>query len=123
MTSWDYFVGFGIEPRRLDEFLDSQGYILSKNQPGQSENGPEKNYESKERLVDLFYFSKSSAVKEGEVPDWRSSGFEVTSELMISTKDESATEEALRLAKAIVREYNGFLYDPTLDEYFRSKEL
>ena len=119
MTSWDYFVGFEREPRNLDGFLDGQGYDKIPNEAGNSD----RNYESKEGgLVELFFYP-ATEVKKGEVPDWRRSGFNVTSELMISTKDGSAAEEALRLADATVRHYNCVLYDSTSDEYFRSEEL
>lgn len=114
MTSWDYYVGFGKRPINLDRFLDRQGYGRV---PNEGNSG--RNYESREGgLIELFSY-KATEVKEGEVPDWRRSGFKVTSELMISTKDESAAEEALRLAEATVKAFNAVLYDSISDEYFR----
>ncbi len=119
MASWDYFVGFEKKPRDLDGFLDRQGYDRV---PSEG-NSSDRNFESREGgLVELFFY-KATEVKEGEVPDWKRSGFNVTSELMISTKDGGVAEEALRLASETVRKYNGVLYDSTSDEYFRREEL
>jgi hypothetical protein len=120
MTSWDYYVGFVKEPKNLDGFLNKQGYERNHNEKDDSY----KNYESKEGgLVDLFYSFKATEVKEGEVPDWKRSGYKVVSELMISTKDSDCAEEALKLAEATVKKYKSILYDSLAEEYFRKEEL
>jgi hypothetical protein len=89
MSSWDYYIGFETEPEGLDDFLNEQGYDLVYNQKGN------KNYESREGgLVELFYFAEAPEVKKGEVPDWKRNRYKVASELMVSTKDLDAEEEA-----------------------------
>ena len=123
MTSWDYFVGFEREPVDLDAFLEGQGYDKIPNE-GNNPNRSHRNFESREGgLIEITFFSTAPKVKKGEVPDWRRRGFNVTSELMIYTKDDDAADDALRLAEATVKKYNGVLYDSTSDEYFRSEEL
>ncbi len=120
MGSFDYFVGFEKEPENLDEFLNGCGYDRI---PEEIE-GTDRNYEPREGgLVELTYFSKSLDVKEGEVPDWKKAGFKVTSELMISTKDLDVAEEASRLAREIIRKFNGVLYDSTSGDYLRAENL
>ena len=121
MTSWDYYVGFEREPEGLEAFLKSQGYDPT---PIETDNDSDRNYESGEGgLVDLFYFSKSPEVNGGEEPDWKGAGFNIASELMISTKNSAASESAERLSEEIARRYNAVIYDSQGEEYFRSDEL
>jgi hypothetical protein len=119
MPSLDYFVGFLTEPKNLERFLEKQGYVLSRDQP--AEKG-DRNYES-EKGIDLFYFSKTIEGEDDEVPDWGKSGHEIVSELMISTKEDDAIDEAERIAKEIVEEYSAVFYDNDLDEFFRKGEM
>jgi len=71
--------------------------LLSDRIPNEECNS-DRNYESREGgLVELFFYD-AIEVKRGEVPDWKRAGYNVVSELMISTKDSSAVDAASRLA-------------------------
>jgi len=120
MTSWDYYVGFEREPVGLKDFLKDQGYDPHSDVQDGDVNG----FESREGgLVDIFYSPKLVKVEEGEVPDWSKSGRNVTSDLLISTKDSNEIDEAQRLTDDIVREYDGISYDIDLDDFFESHQL
>jgi len=120
MTSWEYFVGFEREPKDLDAFLDRQGYERIPNKQGNSI----RDYESRVGgLVELFFTEDFLEVEEGEVPDWRGNGYNVTSELMISTKDFSADLEAQRIANETTKKYKAVIYDPQIDEFFKGGSL
>ena len=80
-------------------------------------------YESREgKLVEVYYFPKVTEVHEEykeEVPDWRMSGFDITSDLMISTKEFNAVEEVLRLCDKTAERYGGIFYEPNLNNFFK----
>lgn len=120
MESYEYFVGFEREPKDLDTFLENQGYDLTTN----GQDNSVRNYEHREGgLVDLFYFPNVIKVKEGEVPDWSKSGYNITSELMISAEEFDAVDEAQRLTNETVRKYDGIFYDSNLEDFFQSDDL
>ena len=125
MVSWDYFVGFVSEPVKLESFLESLGYekfIFKKN--------PQTiNYQSSEGgLIDIFYFNNEEInpdeeEEEDRVPNWNNLGYNVTSEIMISTKESNEVENASSLADKLVKEYDGILYDTDLDMYFTKEDI
>ena len=120
MTSWDYFIGFEREPTDLDEFLDKKGYDKTSENP----QTHDKDYEPRRGgLVDIMFFSKPTPVKEGEVPDWKKSGVQVTSDMMITTKDAKLVTKVESLVTAIVKKYDAVFYDLNLDEFFRKNQI
>lgn len=121
MTSSDYFIGFEREPEDLDAFLKTQGCVPTPNNSGDSL----KTYESIEGgLVDLFYSPEVIKADKGEVPEWSKSGYNIMSELTISTKEFSVVNKAQGIAEEIVKKYNGVLCDPTYgDEFMRKDDL
>jgi len=126
MVSWDYFVGFEREiPRKdLEAFLDRERYDLIEDDICPDNDSEDINYESREGgLVEIYVFTKPLKVKEGEVPDWKKSGLEIKSDIMVSTKDVSAIDEAERITKELIKRYDGVFYDTNMDEFFRKDEL
>ena len=122
MVSLDYHVGFEREPKDLDAFLASRSY----KQDSEDQDNSYRFYKSREHSIDIFYYPKEPEADEdddGVVPDWKAQGFNVTSKLMISTKDFNAYEETQRIALAIAKEYDGVFYDSTHDVYYQANEL
>jgi hypothetical protein len=121
MPSLDLFVGFEGEPIDLEGFLSEKGYVPSEDQP---EEKGDRIYEPADGTpVDVFYFAKVIPQEEGDVPDWEASGYKITSELMISTKEDDAIDDAEKIARELVEKYNGVFYDTDLDEFFGKGEL
>lgn len=117
MTSWDYYVGFEREPKLkgLESFLKGKGYLRI----GKTKKGID--YASEDELVDLFYSPKAAQVEPGEEPDWNAAGFNVVSDLMITTKEN--WEEADKITKLIVEKYDAIFYDPNGEEFLRKRDL
>lgn len=116
MTLWDYFVGFEREPEGLEAFLYRQGY----DQMSTDDGGETYFYYQprKGRLVNIFCFSKSlPGIKDLEVPDWKGKGYEIVSEIMISTEDPCAIQKAENMAKRTVKKYDAILYVPQFKEF------
>lgn len=117
MASGIYYVGFESVPKDLEAFLKTQGY----NRPNIF-HALNNFFESRDGLVDMLYWHEPSRSEKG-VPNWGKAGFNVVSEVFISTEEVKAAKEAEKIAVALARRYNAVLYNPSLDDYSRADKL
>src|SRR3989344_123432 len=120
MASADIFIGFEEKPKGLEEFLREKRYVKAEIK----QKGDVVYEKGDADWPTLFYYDSLREEKEDEIPNWKSAGFNVTSELFIDyTLSSKCIDRAEGLSREIVRRFNGILYDPNLDEYLRRSDV
>jgi hypothetical protein len=113
MASFDYYVGFEREPelKGLESFLKKEGYTRTEKTKDSID------YESKNELVDISYYPKAEKAGPGEEPDWEEAGFNVISQITVTTGED--WEESLRISEKLAKKYDAIFYDPEGEDFSR----
>ncbi len=119
----DIDVGFEKQPRGLESFLKNEKYFPERVRG----LGPNCTFYTREcnTWPKVFFYKKPVKVEEGDAPNWGEAGFHVVAEVNINypAHDDNAIDEAERLSRKLIKRFNGILYDPDLDSYFRKDDL
>jgi len=116
----DLFVGFEEKPVGLKKFLQREGYAHVE----RPELGCVLYTRKNNPWPQVFYDEHLTQPQDDEVPNWHRAGFTVIAEVNINYPiDYEIIDEAERLSEALTKKFNGILYDPNLDDYFRASDL